>query len=434
MILKGSQRGGAANLARHLLRADENEHVDLHELSGFVAEDLPGALQEIYAVSRGTRCEQYMFSVSLNPPQEESAPIEYFEKAITDIEQKLGLEGQPRAIVFHEKEGRRHAHCVWSRIDAGEMKAINLPFYKMKLQDISRQLYFQYGWQMPKGLLNRQDRNPLNFTLAQWQQAKRAGEDPKLLQKLFQDCWAASDNKASFEQALHGYGLHLARGDKRRFVAIDYRGEVYSLSRWLKVKTKALKERLGDSDNLPAAREVTALIRQRMTEKLKTYVRDVETQIKSQVQPHVQKTRTMREQHQAERIRLQSKQEARWQEETIIRSKRLPKGFKGIWFRITGKYKAVRQQNELETERCRIRDGDERQALVQRQLAERQRLQKEIRPIVQGAQTSTPGPQTGHRPLHGTRRRASSVFPRTSQPAPQRPRLRLHAGTLAVNS
>ncbi|MDR4468495.1 MAG: hypothetical protein MRJ68_09390 [Nitrospira sp.] len=383
MILKGSQRGSAAQLARHLLRADENEHVEIHELNGFVADDLHGALQEIYAVSRGTRCQQYMFSVSLNPPQEETVPIEYFEKAVTDIEAKLGLEGQPRAIVFHEKEGRRHAHCVWSRIDANEMKAINLPFYKMKLQDISRQLYFEYGWQMPRGLLNRQERNPLNFSLAQWQQAKRAGEDPQLLQKLFQDCWAASDNRASFEQALNCYGFYLAKGDRRGFVALDYKGEVYSLSRWLKVKTKALKERLGDPDRLPATGEVKAHIARRMTEKLKTYVQDVETQLKRQVQPYVQKTKTMREQHRAERSRLHSKQEERWQEESIQRSQRLPRGFKAIWFRITGKYKAVRQRNEQETERCATRDRDERQALTQRQLAERRKLQEEIRPIVQ---------------------------------------------------
>lgn len=383
MILKGSQRGSAAQLARHLLRADENEHVELYELNGFVADDLHGALQEIYAVSRGTRCQQYMFSVSLNPPQEETVPVEYFEKAITDIEAKLGLEGQPRAIVFHEKEGRRHAHCVWSRIDAEEMKAINLPYYKMKLQDVSRQLYFQYGWEMPKGLLNKDERNPLNFTLAQWQQAKRTGEDPKLLQKLFQECWAASDNKASFEQALNGYGLYLAKGDKRGFIAIDYKGEVYSLSRWTKIKTKALTERLGDPDELPTVKKVKAHIARHMTENLKTYVRDVETQLKRQVQPYVQKTRSMRDQHRAERNRLQSKQEERWQQESITRSQRLPKGFKGIWFRITGKYKAVRQRNEHETERCHIRDRDERQALTQRQLAERRKLQEEIRPIVQ---------------------------------------------------
>ncbi len=48
-----------------------------------------------------------------------------------------------------------------------------------------------------------------------------------------------------------------------------------------------------------------------------------------------------------------------------------------------GKDKAVRQQNEQETERCRTRDRDERQALIQYQLAERRKLQEEILPIVQ---------------------------------------------------
>ncbi|GJL64921.1 MAG: hypothetical protein NPIRA04_35750 [Nitrospirales bacterium] len=173
MILKGSQRGGARQLAAHLLKVEENEHVEIHEISGFVSEDLDGALREIHAISQGTRCKQFMFSLSLNPPQSESVPVEYFEKALTDIEKELKLEGQPRAIVFHEKEGRRHCHAVWSRIDTDEMKAINLPYFKMKLQDISRQLYFQYGWKMPCGLMNKEERNPLNFTLKEWQQAKR---------------------------------------------------------------------------------------------------------------------------------------------------------------------------------------------------------------------------------------------------------------------
>jgi hypothetical protein len=40
MILKGSQRAGATPLAAHLLRVDENDHVEVHELRGFVANDL----------------------------------------------------------------------------------------------------------------------------------------------------------------------------------------------------------------------------------------------------------------------------------------------------------------------------------------------------------------------------------------------------------
>ena len=39
MILHGNQRGGARDLALHLLK-DENEHVEVHELRGFVSDNL----------------------------------------------------------------------------------------------------------------------------------------------------------------------------------------------------------------------------------------------------------------------------------------------------------------------------------------------------------------------------------------------------------
>ncbi|EKF40103.1 relaxase/mobilization nuclease family protein [Nitratireductor indicus C115] len=66
MILKGSQRGNGQNLAAHLLNVSDNEHVRLHELRGFVSEDLHGAFHEVEAISRGTRCRQYLFSLSLS--------------------------------------------------------------------------------------------------------------------------------------------------------------------------------------------------------------------------------------------------------------------------------------------------------------------------------------------------------------------------------
>ena len=59
MILKGSQRGGASKLAAHLLRLDENDHVEVHELRGFLGDDLRGALQEADAIAKGTRCRQF---------------------------------------------------------------------------------------------------------------------------------------------------------------------------------------------------------------------------------------------------------------------------------------------------------------------------------------------------------------------------------------
>ena len=147
MILVGNQRAGARDLAVHLMK-DENDHVEIHQIRGFISNDLHGAFMEAHAISKGTKCKQFLFSLSLNPPQYEQVAVQAFERAADEAEQRLGLSGQPRAIVFHEKEGRRHAHVVWSRIDYKSMTAINLPHYKRKLNSLSKELYLEHGWEV----------------------------------------------------------------------------------------------------------------------------------------------------------------------------------------------------------------------------------------------------------------------------------------------
>lgn len=82
MILVASQRGGAKQLGAHLMRTDENEHVEVHEVRGFVSDDVTGALKEAQAASTGTKCKQYLFSVSLNPPETERVDIDVFKNAL----------------------------------------------------------------------------------------------------------------------------------------------------------------------------------------------------------------------------------------------------------------------------------------------------------------------------------------------------------------
>jgi hypothetical protein len=43
--------------------------------------------------------------------------------AIAQIEKKIGLEGQPRAIVFHEKDGRRQAKHAARELQSGVKRA-----------------------------------------------------------------------------------------------------------------------------------------------------------------------------------------------------------------------------------------------------------------------------------------------------------------------
>lgn len=381
MIIKASQRGAPMALANHLLNEHDNDHIEVHEIKGFAIDNLHSAFKEIQGLARGTQCRQFLFSVSLNPPQNETAPIASFEDAINRIEKKINLVDQPRAIVFHEKEGRRHAHCVWSRIDAREMKAINLPYFKKNLNEISKELFLEHEWTLPKGYIDKRYSNPTNFTLAEWQQAKRADHDPKILKALFKQCWERSDSRQSFETALEEYGFMLARGDRRGYVAVDYKQEVYSLSRWTKIKTKELKERLGDPKELRSIEEANLKCSRKMDPVFKTYISELIEEKKKKLEPYKQAALTMRDQHRSARIRLKNKQQKRWYEEEQKRHDKVPKGLKGLLFRVIGRYGEIQRENRRQVENCKVRDLGEKEKLVHSQLDEKQELLSKMRVI-----------------------------------------------------
>jgi len=379
MILKAKERGGGAQLARYLLSMRDNDHVELHEVRGFVGDDLLGAFCEVDAIAKGTRCKNYLFSVSLNPPGGESVTVEDFENAADEFERKLGLEGQPRAIVFHEKDGRRHAHVVWSRIDGEQMRAINLPHYKMRLRDVSRELFRAHGWEMPKGLRDWRERDPLGYTREEWQQAGRVGIDPKQLKALFQECWNRSDSGTAFAQALKERGFMLARGDRRDFVAVDYRGEIYAVARQASVKTKEVAAPLGDPEAYPSVDEARTYIAALMSGRIKGFIRQAELEAGQRRKALDFERKEMTGRHRQERQTRTTGQEKRWIAETKARAARLPRGFSGIWQRLTGKYSKIRQSNEREAWAVLKRDRAERDTLIASQLDARRALQERIR-------------------------------------------------------
>lgn len=379
MILKASERKNAAELARHLMNARDNDHVELHQVRGFLSDDLAGALMEADAISQGTRCKNFLFSLSLNPPEKESVSVAAFETAVEMVEQRLGLDGQPRAIVFHEKDGRRHAHAVWSRIDADTMTARNLPFYKQRLTDLSRELYLEHGWDMPRGLLDRALRNPLNFSREEWQQAKRAQIDPRLLKAGFQDAWKRSDNAEALQAALEEKGYFLARGDRRGVVALDWRGEAYALSRYCGVKAKDITARIGDAAHLPSVTERQRWLAERMGDKLAGWARDEAARHEKQALALKFQREQMVQRQRALRRELDMMHTQRQEEEQRQRAARVPKGIRGLWGWVSGQNRKIRLQNELDAQRAQERDSKEREAMIQKQLAERRVLQERVK-------------------------------------------------------
>lgn len=378
MILKGSQRAGAKQLSTHLLNTRDNDHVTVLEVRGFIARDLHGALAEAYAISKGTKCKQFMFSLSLNPPMQAIAGEDDFRKAADKAEQQLGLEGQPRAIVMHEKEGRRHAHVVWSRIDPETMKAINLPFFKQRLNELARELYLEHEWTLPDGLRRDGGKSPLNFTLAEWQQAKRLNLDPREIRQSFIEAWQRSDDAKSFDAALRERGYFLAKGDRRGFVALDVQGEVFAISRWTNLRTKDVRDKLGDPENLRPLDEVRQHVKGLVSDKMLDFIKDIDQRHDDELRPLNDQSKAMIEAHRKERDTMRAKQEARWQQEQRERSQRYNKGLRGLWDRLTGTAANIREKNEREALQCLIRDRDQRDDLVREQMAERRELQKQI--------------------------------------------------------
>lgn len=387
MILKGNQRGGGRQMALHLLNADQNEHVNVHEVSGFMAEDVLGALNEAYALSKGTRCKQFMYSLSLSPPQDEKVSIQTFEETLDRIEKKLKLEGQPRVVVFHEKEGRRHAHCVWSRIDSEEMKAINMSHDRRKLNDIAKSLYLEHGWELPNGFKDKSKKNPLNYTRAEWQQAARIGRKASDIKRELQESWAISDNRKGFENALREGGYYLARGDRRGYVAVDIHGEVYSLSKKLSVKTKGLETRLGKTETLPSVSETKDKISNQLSGLFTRYSDELKAQNTKDMKPLLRKKQDMTKHHRADRAQLNDIQQEHWHTAELKRAARIRRGFKGLWDKLNGRYWKTRKANERETWQAHKRDQKQREEQTHKQLTERQNLQVQINLMRQNQET-----------------------------------------------
>ena len=266
MILKGSARGGGADLALHLMNAFDNERLEVGQVRGTVAEDLHGAFGEYEAIAAGTRCKKPLYSLSINPSEPLSR--ERYFAAIDRIEKGLGLTGQPRAIVFHVKNGREHCHVVWSRIDARTMKAVHLSHDRMKLRALSRELAREFGLKLPDGLQRdkgEQRGQQKDMTLGEKRQAEQTGIAPEKRRREITKAWQASDSAEAFRAALSQKGYMLAKGDKRGFVVIDRYGDVHSLARQIEgVKTREVKAKLAPvADQLPSVDQARVLQRDR---------------------------------------------------------------------------------------------------------------------------------------------------------------------------
>ena len=267
---------------------------------------------------------------------------------------------------------------MWSRVDGEEMKAINLPHFKNRLINLSRELYLDHGWVLPDGLQTNGGKSPLNFSLAEWQQAKRIGLDPREIKQVFRDAWERSDNLKALSNPLEERGYFLAKGDRRGFVAVDVNGSIYSLPKWIGEKTKAVTLKLGSPEGLASVSDVRADIKSRVTEQFKAYIAETRAKHRRDAQPLMDQKVALISKHRAERKALKDGQDKRWQEETQARLSRLNGGLRGLFDRITGKNSKIKRQIEAEAYQAAKRDQAQRDDLVMAQSKECKALQTQF--------------------------------------------------------
>jgi ATP-dependent exoDNAse (exonuclease V) alpha subunit len=272
MIIKGKGRSNGEQLGAYLgdyLRAEKNDNVTLLEINGSTFPDLDRSFRSWEAEAKGTRCKNALWHAQLRTPADEHLTREQQLAAVDILERHLGFQGQPRAIVIHEKEGHEHVHVVWSRIDRQTGKAKRDDFTKKKNVAAAREIEQTLGLQtvaspdFQKSGDRKADREESKKALGQgdFQKAKRTKLDPVERRRTITALWDQTDSGKAFRAALQDAGYVLARGDSRNFVVVDKAGDVHSLARQIQTKgvLKAqVDQRLSDLDpaSVPKAEHV----------------------------------------------------------------------------------------------------------------------------------------------------------------------------------
>ncbi len=246
MIINGQAVKGAKRLANHLLK-NENEKVSVLEISGTAVNDnLRAALSDMEVLGRLTKSQtgKVLYHANINPGVKERLTPKQYVQAADKLMEKLGFEGQPRAIVMHEKKGRQHAHLVvqLTDVEKAKLRPISNNYYKHR--EVAKELEKVFNLEKP-----HRHSTGRSYSQAEAQQAKKRNERVIDHRSVVQGLYLTSEDGRHFQYQLRENDLELAKG--KRLVIVDNRGQVQSLTRTLKplVNAKHVKEKLKDIIN-----------------------------------------------------------------------------------------------------------------------------------------------------------------------------------------
>lgn len=246
MIAKGTLHNSGARLAAYLVTGKDGERAELYQVYGFATGDIREAFRSIDAMADGTRVEKPFFHVQVRNPEGEELRRAQWLQVADRIERINGLHGQGRAIAFHvdEKTGHEHMHVAWSRINDETLQAKPLPFFKLRLKEVCRELENELDLTR---VSSQRPRVELAPSRAEEEQSRRLDTDLHGIRGSIREAYERSDGGKAFAAALADKGLTLCQGERRDFVVIDQEGGIHALGKRL-LGDSAAEIRRGLSD------------------------------------------------------------------------------------------------------------------------------------------------------------------------------------------
>ncbi|TGE04615.1 relaxase/mobilization nuclease domain-containing protein [Hymenobacter fodinae] len=156
MLLKGNTRG-AGSWAEYLFK-NTNDRAQVLDIRGTSFPDsLAQSILEMSLTGAQAGSTKPFMSVSINPSPGEDRTMTYEQwLRSADIAEKwLGLEGQRRFVVLHEKKGkdgepRTHIHVGWERYSREDGKLISDSHMRHRLVQAKIQMELEFGHKRTK--------------------------------------------------------------------------------------------------------------------------------------------------------------------------------------------------------------------------------------------------------------------------------------------
>lgn len=237
MVIKGKCRGNGNQLASYLL-SDKNDKAEILEITGTTApNDLNRSLVEMALSAISTKSQAGLYHAQINPdPREPGMTKEAWLKSVDILAKELGLEGQRRAIVLHEKDGRTHAHVVFERYQEGRGKN-----QQGILWDDKGNYEKHYKASRAIEQVLGHERTPEKSDVKQTQNKRNLD-----VKKELTELWNKHTDPQKFIKEAEKLGYTVAQGEDRRpYKVITSDGKSLDLTRQLeKIITKDVTERL----------------------------------------------------------------------------------------------------------------------------------------------------------------------------------------------